>query len=93
MRVAELERANLDYWVAKALGWDAMLTKAEVFVAHGETFRSAPFCIAGERGKLGDEFRPSTQWSKGGPIIERERMAIIPTVCRLRNVGIKRARP
>ena len=31
--------------------------------------------------KIGGEYSPSTNWGQGGPIIERERIAIDPYIC------------
>jgi hypothetical protein len=58
MKVAELEGAELDYWVVRALG----LTNLEFGV----------FCHKDEA------FFPTEEWSQGGPIIEREKICLIP---------------
>ena len=67
MKVAELEGALLDKWVAKAEG-------AAVYQdAYGDTWE-------GSR-----TYRPSTDWSRGGQIIERSRIQIVPqNVCHLK---------
>jgi hypothetical protein len=65
-KVSELEGGQLDYWVAKAEG------------------KSSPGLYRGERGEtfcsLHDSvyhvYAPSTGWADGGPIIERERIAV-----------------
>lgn len=56
MKTSELERAALDWAVAKCVG-DGL----------------ADFTAAGWR------FYPSTNWAQGGPIIEREHIALRPT--------------
>ena len=68
MKVAELEGALLDYWVARAEG----LTDADI-IDHIPLIDEAPpsWCKAGGR-----HYRPSQSWGEGGPIIEREIIAI-----------------
>lgn len=71
-KVSELEGALLDYWVAKALGrWDS--AREFRFISGGVLVCPA---IGGDDN--GEEFRPSTEWAHGGPIIERERIAPQP---------------
>lgn len=53
MKVSELEGADLDYWVAIAIGM-----KNYIYPGTGR------------------RYSPSSDWSQGGPIIERERMSI-----------------
>jgi hypothetical protein len=63
MKVAELKGALLDAWVARAEGYDVVPAPTDpqgCWVDTGGT----PF-----------PFRPSTDWSQGGPIIEREGIA------------------
>src|SRR5687768_4216386 len=62
MKISELEDAKLDYWVAKIMGrsdgrdWGIVWNPEECLIYDGE-----------------DEIKysPSTDWSQGGPIIER----------------------
>jgi hypothetical protein len=69
MKVAELERALLDYWVARALGY--------------KSGNDVPSTLTGEWSD-GSGFRnawqPSNEWGQGGPIIEREGLAIYQNV-------------
>jgi hypothetical protein len=51
MKVAELEGALLDHWVARAQGVEGIVDMM---------------------------FMPSTNWEHGGPIIERERIELLP---------------
>lgn len=61
MKVAELQGAELDYWVAKAERFEA------------EIFRGYCFARSGlEPGK--PNWTPSTDWKQAGPIIEREQI-------------------
>lgn len=62
MKVSELNGALLDYWVAKAEGKDSPWFKNEVFG-----------CVV-----KGKRYSPSTDWSQGGPIIEREKIMLVP---------------
>lgn len=67
MKVAELEGALLDYWVAKAEGLNAGLIKV------GSDQNAA------DGGML---FRPSAQWEEGGPIIESHNITLLdPNYC------------
>ena len=60
MRVADLEGAALDYWVAKADGKEALITGSTCYwVVDKDEFL----------------YRPSQTWYQSGPIIERERIA------------------
>lgn len=67
VKVAELEGALLDYWVARAEGsplsaeWDSSVISG-VLIGTGA-------------GDL-QTFAPSTDWQHGGPIIERERIQL-----------------
>jgi hypothetical protein len=67
MKVAELEGALLDAWVARAEGYDVIPAPTDpqgCWVDTGGT----PF-----------PFRPSTDWAQGGQIIEREDICVIRT--------------
>lgn len=57
IKVSKLEGALLDYWVAKAEGIEARM------------YDSGCFFMKRGRDIL---YRPSADWTKGGPIIERE---------------------
>lgn len=73
MKVFELEGAELDAWVARALG------KERVIVSDGRACQEAkiPFLPPGfvMHGALPEY---SKDWTQGGPIIERERISLIP---------------
>jgi hypothetical protein len=69
-KVAELEGAELDCWVAKAEGLDNPRIEAG-------------FCFVNMRGDHGlgwypTSWQPSDDWSQGGPIIEREGIKLLP---------------
>jgi hypothetical protein len=64
MKVSELQGALLDYWVAKAEGADATISR------RGE-------CLVCEDGVASYRFKPSTTWATGGPIIERELIEVM----------------
>lgn len=67
MKVAEMDGALLDYWVAKAEGLNAGFIKigSDQYAADG--------------GML---YRPSAQWEESGPIIEREYITLLdPNFC------------
>lgn len=77
MKVSELEGELLDAWVAKAHGMVSM----EHPIAKGKPwtrfwgYDKRDGVHAGPRVAVA-KFRPSTDWSWGGPIIEREKIWI-----------------
>lgn len=64
MKSAELEGAQLDYWVARALGY-VSLSEIPSEVTGSEYHPHEPGC------ELRNEWSPSTDWTQGGQIIER----------------------
>lgn len=67
--VAELEGAELDYWVARAEGEPAIFD-------HGV----CKYHYDDEHGTWDENWKPSTDWAQGGPIIEREKIALCTDV-------------
>jgi Protein of unknown function (DUF2591) len=67
MRTADLTGAALDWAVAKCEG---VLEFVELERVNGVWSVFAP--------EHGCSFEPSTDWSQGGPIIERERIGVTP---------------
>lgn len=74
MNVNELQGAELDAAVAKAEGYGAPeplhneeADRVEMWMPHATL---PPFPV--------NDWRPSTAWVQGGPIIERERIGLIP---------------
>jgi hypothetical protein len=66
-KVSELAGAELDYWVAKALGHNVIM------------FAGAPKVMDWQKqGSLirGNPFMPSTHWAQGGPLIEEHKISI-----------------
>ena len=78
-KVAELEGTELNYWVAKATGRECGLSYPQ-WLGHwtsdpeGTGLKKHAW-IADETGDK-DWFQPSTDWSEGGPIIEREKIML-----------------
>jgi len=72
MKTAELTGALLDYWVARAEGLETprMATRTGYEQIPGDPVG----CRVG--GGLGFAFQPSTNWAQGGPIVEREGIAL-----------------
>ncbi len=66
MKTAELEGAALDYYVAKAEGLDI------------EAVRNGSVIIGRTPNRYA--YSPSSKWDSAGPIIERERIELEPTV-------------
>lgn len=77
MKISELEGALLDAWVAKAHGMVGM----EHPIAKGKPltrfwgYEKRDGVHAGPRVTVAT-FKPSTDWSWGGPIIEREKLSV-----------------
>lgn len=69
MKVSELSGAMLDYWAARA---DGVPHDALCFVGGNKPNWWEACSIMG-----GGMFRPSTKWEQGGPIIEREGIAVL----------------
>lgn len=69
MKVLELEGAQLDYWVALAEGLEAMIAVSAEPKAISICLTPQPY------GR--ERYRPSTDWAKGGPIIEREGISLL----------------
>ena len=68
IKVEGLEGAQLDYWVARAEGKGVTTEGCDpVMVEYREPFVSG-----------WEPYAPSTDWSQGGPIIEREGITICP---------------
>jgi len=69
MKVSDLQGAELDFWVAKAIGW----TEGRL----GTQDRNDPEPRgwygkgAGQYGIKRAYFNPSTNWAQGGPLIEK----------------------
>jgi hypothetical protein len=67
MKTSEPTGPALDWAVAKAEGRDVSLNDYGTFI---------PWTTKLEPTVSGIRYRPSTYWSQGGPIIEREKIAI-----------------
>jgi hypothetical protein len=61
MKVSELQGAELDYWVAKAEGKVCLLNR-----------KKAVCYVSG----CTEVYSPSTDWSRGGPIIDRDGITV-----------------
>lgn len=89
MKVSELSGALLDYWVARSLGWEKGTNSKGL---RGWARLMSPIAhncrVADWDGVWVDPLTPafSTDWSEGGPIIERERL-IIGTRQRMADTG------
>lgn len=70
MKISELTGAELDVAVGLALGLDVEIDGSRCI----RNLPYDPICGAGDF--VG--YSPSTDWSQGGPIIERERIEVIP---------------
>ena len=89
MKVAELEGAELDFFVAKAEGYDSDNLSSPEVILRGKWTIQGNNCAYITRQVSNDvsvsntyavcdvKFSPSTNWSQGGPIIERERINIV----------------
>lgn len=67
MKTSELTGAALDWAVAKCEGHDTLITYAPMQVLYEPKGKRSWYV-----------YRPSTNWSQGGPIIEREMIQLTP---------------
>lgn len=77
-KTSELEGVLLDAAVALALGAEYVIVNGEGCHALVSQQETPGFALSGcqiDRLSAYRKFRPSTDWSDGGPIIERERIA------------------
>ena len=75
-KVSRLEGAELDYWVARALGFNAVICTQQ----NQETFSRADAvegCLYIRLGGPETKYSPSRRWNEAGPIIEREGITLI----------------
>jgi len=68
MKVQDLSGPRLDYWVARAMGRDAVLSK----YCDRPELPSSATCFR----RNGAIFSPSKTWAQGGPIIARNLISI-----------------
>jgi len=71
MKVSELEGALLDYWAGKA----ERIISASLRIVSPQNA-----CEWRDRSGLWRRWSPSTKWGQGGPIIDRERIGLMPAV-------------
>ena len=69
MDFTTLEGSELDFVVARA-----EVARGQMDIRLSDTGRSMIMAVGGGW----ESFRPSVSWSHGGPIIERERIVLIP---------------
>lgn len=65
MRISETNGAELDYWVARALGMMPTILRPQ----------GRPSCFVVPAKSEAFSFAPSSEWADGGPIIDRERIS------------------
>jgi hypothetical protein len=65
MKIFDIDNASLDRWVAKAEGIEVRYSNV------GEFWR-----VLGEIDEV--QWLPHRDWSQAGPIIEREKIAVLP---------------
>lgn len=75
MKVAELEGAELDYWVARVLGYDAVLHEMWPVENRPTVVIHDPRPERKARLKV---FRPTEDWLEGGQIIENKKIGLTP---------------
>ena len=79
MKTSELEGAALDWAVAKCDGIDIWREPDGIYLCEG--------------GEVSFRYRPSTKWSQGGPIIEREGIELLCESLGFRWVAIPQKGP
>ena len=80
MKVSDLNPPELDYWVARAEGYEKPLIK------HNTCFPNKYHY--GFWGHGGSVYSPSADWSQGGPIIEREGISVEPWSDEVKDVWV-----
>lgn len=88
IRTCELEGAQLDWAVAKACGYHMVRVPNDIDGNNGGEVLAPPTVKNGEWkfppiGKVGANYfvqRYSSDWGVGGPLIEREQLALIPVI-------------
>ncbi|MFJ1255992.1 phage protein NinX family protein [Cupriavidus sp. CuC1] len=65
MKVSEIDGPLLDYWVAKAAWGEAKIVDGDVLGGAGSEW-------------VGRTFSPTTIWAQAGPLIEKERIKLLP---------------
>jgi len=65
MKVSELEGAELDYWIARALGWGKW-----------QEYPHGIYPINPVEGDWGQPWMPSSEWCDGGPLIEEYQVGL-----------------
>jgi len=80
-KTCELSGAELDYWVAKAEGFNPVIEDGEcwLYVRDNSTapvIETSPTASWGRKGTIATRFRPSQDWFDGGPIITPNIMSI-----------------
>ncbi|MES1982441.1 MAG: phage protein NinX family protein [Pseudomonadota bacterium] len=76
-KVGKLEGATLDLWVARAEG-RCLHEKQRASMGEGGTEYFCEVCDEPIYGSITRrDWKPSTNWLQGGPIIERERLEIM----------------
>ncbi|MEX3690800.1 DUF2591 domain-containing protein [Paraburkholderia sp. BR14263] len=68
MKVSELHGALLDFWVGRCQGWHPSIIGDRCMQGRETSHEWIEF----------EPWSPSTDWSIGGPIIERERIELAP---------------
>lgn len=74
MKVRELVGEELDYWVAKALGW---VDYPDDSIERGSMWHCEPDKTPFGRVLSKRHFRPSTDWQDGGRLIESLRIDVV----------------
>lgn len=69
IKVSEATNIQLNWLVAKCEGWDAPICK-------NPTWGVPTYLATNDTGLY--TYNPTTNWSQGGPIIERERLIVRP---------------
>ena len=86
-RVAELEGAQLDWAVAKAEG-RCLHQNTEYYAHQSDTGFTCLDCGKDTYHEAcGRDWKPSSSWAQGGPIIERERIGVRWTYSSAYNSG------
>jgi hypothetical protein len=90
LKTCELSGTELDYWVAKAEGFNPVIEDGEcwLYVRDNSTapvIETSLTASWGRKGTIATRFRPSQDWFDGGSILE----STVSVLCRLTEETVK----
>lgn len=78
VKVSELESAELDYWVACAVGLNVSAIGCGLVKGFPQQMPRERWFVRVSDGALYYDFAPSSNWEQGGPLIESQFVRLEP---------------